>query len=75
METGALLTYQSGKMLTSILLAKIIKTLHRKFSNKWTNGIVLECFFTHHEKLSFPLRISSVNVTKSAGYSGFGHIY
>ena len=24
---------------------------------------------------SFPLRISSVNVTKSAGNCGFGHIY
>ena len=27
------------------------------------------------KKLSFPLRISSVNVTKSAGKCGFGHIY
>ena len=30
---------------------------------------------TLHKKLSFPLRISSVNVTKSAGNYGFGHIY
>ena len=28
-----------------------------------------------HKKRSFPLRISSVNVTKSAGKCGFGHIY
>ena len=28
-----------------------------------------------HKKWSFPLRISSVNVAKSAGNSGFGHIY
>ena len=28
-----------------------------------------------HEKWSFPLRISSVNVTKSAGFCGFSHIY
>ena len=28
-----------------------------------------------HKKWSFPLRISSVNVTKSAGKCGFGHIY
>ena len=28
-----------------------------------------------HRKWSFPLRISSVNVTKSAGSCGFGHIY
>ena len=30
---------------------------------------------TLHKKWSFPLRISSVNVTKSAGNSGYGHIY
>ena len=28
-----------------------------------------------HKKWSFPLRTSSVNVTKSPGNSGFGHIY
>ena len=28
-----------------------------------------------HKKWSFPLRISSVNVTKSAANCGFGHIY
>ena len=28
-----------------------------------------------HKKCSFPLRISPVNVTKSAGNCGFGHIY
>ena len=28
-----------------------------------------------HKKRSFPLRISSVNVTKSAASDGFGHIY
>ena len=28
-----------------------------------------------HKKWNFPLRISSVNVTKSAGNCGFGHIY
>ena len=27
------------------------------------------------KNLSFPLRISSVNVTKTAGNCGFGHIY
>ena len=30
---------------------------------------------TLHEKWSFPLRIFSVNMTKSAGNCGFGHIY
>ena len=28
-----------------------------------------------HKKSSFPLRISSINVAKSAVSSGFGHIY
>ena len=32
-------------------------------------------FNTLHKKWSFPLRISSVNVTKSAVSCGFGHIY
>ena len=32
-------------------------------------------YITLHKKWSFPLRISSVNVTKSAGNCGFGHIY
>ena len=31
--------------------------------------------YTLHKKWSFPLRISSVNVTKSEGNCGFGHIY
>ena len=31
--------------------------------------------YTLHKKWSFPLRISSVNVTKSAGNCEFGHIY
>ena len=30
---------------------------------------------TLHKKWSFPLRISSENVTKSAGNCGFGYIY
>ena len=30
---------------------------------------------TRHKQWNFPLRISSVNVTKSAGNCGFGHIY
>ena len=31
--------------------------------------------FTLHKKCSFSIRISSVNVTKSAGSCGFDHIY
>ena len=32
-------------------------------------------FISLHKKWSFPLSISSVNVTKSAVFYGFGHIY
>ena len=32
-------------------------------------------YFSVHKKWSFPLRISSVNVTESTGICGFGHIY
>ena len=42
----------------------------------WTNitWTKLMVFFSLHKKWSFPLRISLVNVTKSSGNSGFGHI-
>ena len=39
------------------------------YDNYKTNYISL------YKKWSFPLRIASVNVTKSAGNCGFGHIY
>ena len=39
--------------------------------NTFSNKPIL----THHKKWSFPLRISSVNMTKSAVFCGFGHIY
>ena len=37
--------------------------------------VLLKDIHTLHKKWSFPLRISSVNVTKSAGICGFSHIY
>ena len=45
-------------------------------ATRWTK-IRISGHSTAHEHcaLSFPLSISSVNVTKSAGYSGFGQIY
>ena len=48
--------------------------MNQKFATgHWKNA----CFRHAHlvQKLSFPLKISSVNVTKSAGNCGFGHIY
>ena len=38
-------------------------------------GLMYVQFMPLHKKWSFPLRISSVNVTKSAGNCGFDHIY
>ena len=40
-----------------------------------TNTSLIYGFPTLHKKWSFPLRISSVNVTKSAGSCAFGHIH
>ena len=39
------------------------------------NIIITRVTFSLHKKSSFPLRISSVNVTKSAVSWGSGHIY
>ena len=52
--------------------AKVSLTL-RYTAQKMKFFIVL-VYVTLHKKWSFPLRISSVNVTKSAGNCGFGHI-
>ena len=48
--------------------------------NKTVSRRIISKFFqtqmwSLHKKWSFPLRISSVNVTKSAASCGFGHIY
>ena len=37
--------------------------------------IALYMYNIHGKRISFPFRISSVNVTKSAGNYGFGRIY
>ena len=55
-----------------------METMSHSLGHKLT--IPNECFFfiealTLHKKCSFPLRISSVNVTKPAVSCGFGHIY
>ena len=54
------------KYLTSIYF--VLKLFQERF-------LFFSSYLTHHKKLSFPLRISLVNVTKSAGNCGFGHIY
>ena len=47
------------------------------FSNKCLTGSWIRLCLTLHctKKRSFPLKISSVNATKSAGNCGFDHIY
>ena len=48
-------------------------------SESWRKHLISmvlgQTVFTMHKKWSFPFRISSVNVTKSAVSCGFGHIY
>ena len=41
----------------------------------WLRNLLTSCTTSLHKKWSFPIRISSVNVTKSAGSCGFGHIH
>ena len=54
----------------------IDENLTEKFSNFFVDTTIIHWLFFHkNPKWSFPLRISSVNVTKSAGNCGFGHIY
>ena len=45
------------------------------FFCKIVNGLLPDLNLYTAKKWSFPLRISSVNVTKSEGNCGFGHIY
>ena len=50
--------------------------MHAEINNLYTLTIVyVSRHVTLHKKWSFPLKISSVNVTKSAISCGFGHIY
>ena len=48
-----------------------IRYLRLSVSRKYASSLI----FTLHKKWSFPLRIFSVNVTKSEGNCEFGHIY
>ena len=54
-----------------------INSLHLKFRSSHCLSIIrrLKQLLTLNRKWSFPLRISSVNVTKSAVSCWFGHIY
>ena len=69
---------------------RIIVRVHSKYGKIWaerksefeqfSRGELSRIYYSKnlqsvHKNWSFPLRIFSVNVTKSAGNSGFGHIY
>ena len=55
---------------TSFFMQWLSELMNFSFPFKWSKKQRFP-----HKKWSFPFRISSVNVTKSAGICGFGHIY
>ena len=56
--------------------SKLSKTV-QNFEYKILSARFISCVtsIALHKKWNFPLKISSVNVTKSAAFCGFGHIY
>ena len=76
MFSGVLISFhklQSYKVLNSSKVTsytRMYKTFHI-----WFSLHIFVDLITLHKKWSFPLMISSVNVTKSAVSWGFGHIY
>ena len=65
-----------GKLKIDVV--NMVKDINRGLRTKSKlNQQILFCsfLFTLHKKGRFPLRISSVNATKSAGNYGFGRIY
>ena len=55
---------------------KLFTVRNAKITSYYYLAKMLMCYgLSLHKKWSFPLRISSVNMTKSTGDCGFGHIY
>ena len=67
--------------VSTVIMVHVMKLPNRTLKNiliKRTYNIshgFLKWLYTVQKKLSFPLKISSVNVTKSRESWGFGHIY
>ena len=80
-------SYKHTKSMCLIVYSKfVIKTpewlywcqsgVYFRFRTDFTQcSVVFIAYLTLHKKWSFPLRICSVNVTKSKDSCGFGHIY
>ena len=66
--------YPSKHLVEGNFISKFAQGIFYFSTNFHHNLSILE-LYTLHKKWSFPLRISSVNVTKSAGNWVFGHIY
>ena len=65
-----------------VKLIKFVEMNNTRIQRTWNSenmktskSIRLQGHKTPHKNWSFPLRISSVNVTKFAVFCGFGHIY
>ena len=72
------------KFYTTIIAPRVTQTLmigilfcinNARHINSWNRERNILAATTTAQKWSFPLKISSVNVTKSAGDCGFGYIY
>ena len=62
-------SFKTGKVIQGLSVTQGLSTSLLRLTTKRLKG------FSLHEKQSFPLKISSLNVTKSAENCGFGHIY
>ena len=60
------------EFLRNYLMSKAINYFRKEAPSTMFGGVQIA---RTAQKMSLPLRISSVNVTKSAGNCGFGHIY
>ena len=61
--------------LSCIMLKNNIFRGYRKRLVTWNGLICNAASQSHYTKMKFSIRLYSVNVTKSAGNSGYGHIY
>ena len=73
MWKGHIFSDWNGEVFTSICQTTDLIELNN--SGVYSSFFRPELYLTLDKKWSFPLKISSVNVTKSAVSCGIGHIY